>query len=89
MRAIREGVTATAMLPLAQDAFSGADQLQTLVDVYTLVGELETALDEIEALLAVPSALSQARLRSAPHFAPLREHPRFQDLTADPSGLAP
>jgi serine/threonine-protein kinase len=88
MRALREGVTATAMLPLSQDAFAGADQLRSLIDVYVLVGELETALDEMEGLLAVPSTLTRARLRSTPHFEPLRDHPRFQALATGPTGPA-
>jgi TolB-like protein/Tfp pilus assembly protein PilF len=80
MRAIREGATATALLPVARDAFAGVDQLETLARIYMLVGEYETALDEVELILSMPAALSAPGLGLDPVFAPLRDHPRFEAL---------
>lgn len=80
MQAIREGATATALLPVERDAFGGPDQLENLVLIYLIVGEYETALDEVERLLAIPSGLSRAGLRVDPRFAAIRDYPRFLSL---------
>jgi hypothetical protein len=43
-------------------------------------GDAETALDEIEPLLAGPSWLTVHTLRLDPGWDPIREHPRFKAL---------
>lgn len=59
--------------------------MQTLVEIYVLVGEYETALEEIEGLLSIPSGLSPAGMAVDPLFAPLHDHPGYADRT----GAAP
>ena len=48
--------------------------------VYTFLGDYDNALDEFETLLSVPSYFSTHWLRADPLLAPLRDHPRFQQL---------
>jgi hypothetical protein len=59
---------------------SGTYRIRDLAKIYTMVGEYEAALDEIEYLLAIPSLLTVPRLRLDPDFDPLREIPRFQKI---------
>jgi TolB-like protein/Flp pilus assembly protein TadD len=80
--AVREGQRGVAILPIARDAYSGAYNQHQLARVYTLVGEQEKALDQLEPLLENPFYLSPGWLRIDPNFDPLRTNPRFQRLIA-------
>jgi tetratricopeptide (TPR) repeat protein len=80
--AIQAGQRAVAMLPLSKDAVYGFAGPQALAEVYTVLGDTNAALDQLEALLAVPSPLSGARLRADPTWAPLKGNPRFERLVA-------
>ena len=82
--AIREGERAVELLPIAKDADSGAYYLHQLVRIYTLVGEPEKALDQLEPLMKIPYYLSPGWLKIDPNFDPLRGNPRFQKLVAKP-----
>ena len=48
--------------------------------VYTLVGEYELAIDELETHLSHPGWSTPEYLRADPIFAPLQELPRFQAM---------
>jgi serine/threonine-protein kinase len=80
--AIREGLRAVEMLPVANDGFTGPYIQHQLVRIYMLVGEPEKALDQLEPLLKVPYFLTPGWLRIDPNFDPLRNNPRFQKLVA-------
>jgi hypothetical protein len=80
--AIREGEGGLALQPVAKDAVNGAYLQLQLVKIYTLVGEPEKALDQLEPLLKIPFYLSPGWLKIDPNFDPLRENPRFQRLVA-------
>ena len=53
--------------------------------IYTIVGEHDAALDQIEYLLSIPAGryMSVGLLRIDPRWDPLRDHPRFQKLLED------
>jgi serine/threonine-protein kinase len=78
--AIREGELATELLPVSVDAWYGAQRVEDLAHIYTIVGEYDAAIDQLEALLAVPSPTAVPMLRIDPTWNPLRDHPRFQAL---------
>jgi len=80
--AIQAGQRAVAMLPLSKDAVYGFAGPLALAEVYTVLGDTNAAVDQLEALLAVPSPVSGARLRADPTWAPLRGNPRFERLVA-------
>jgi serine/threonine protein kinase/tetratricopeptide (TPR) repeat protein len=78
--AIREGERAVALLPVSKDALDGTKPVRELAYIYTLVGEQEAAIDQIEYLLSIPSILAVGELRVHHGWDPLRDHPRFQAL---------
>jgi TolB-like protein/DNA-binding SARP family transcriptional activator/Tfp pilus assembly protein PilF len=84
--AIREGKRAVELLPVTKDAYWGADRLLDLATVYVYAGQAEAAIDILERLLTIPSAISAAQLRVDPFWDPLRPHPRFQRLLRGSTG---
>jgi serine/threonine-protein kinase len=80
--AIREGELAVELLPMSKDALRGAYRVEDLARIYTMVGEYDAAIDQLDTLLAVPSPTAVPLLRIEPTWNPLRDHPRFQRLLA-------
>jgi TolB-like protein/Flp pilus assembly protein TadD/predicted Ser/Thr protein kinase len=80
--ALREGKRAVELLPVSKDAYHGPFRAIDLAQIYTVVGEKDAAIDELEHLLSIPSPLSVHWLRLDPIWDPLRDHPRFQRLVA-------
>jgi TolB-like protein/Flp pilus assembly protein TadD len=78
--AIREGKLAVELLPVSKDAFYGISHEFDLTLIYTIAGEHDLALDQIERLLSIPSWLSPTWFRADPRFNRLREHPRFREI---------
>ena len=78
--AIREGKKALEMVPLSIDRFMGPHYLMDMAEIFTMVGEYDQALNQIETLLGIPSAFSVKMLNVAPIWDPLRTHPRYKDL---------
>ncbi len=83
---IREGELAVELLPMSKEAWRGANRVEDLARIYTMVGEYDAAIDQLEALLAVPSPMSVPTLRIDPTWNPLRGHPRFQALLEEYGG---
>ena len=80
--AIREGQRAVALRPAATGSSESPFYLHQLVRIYTLVGDPEKAVDNLESLLKMPYFLSPGWLKIDPNFDPLRKNPRFQKLVA-------
>ena len=51
-----------------------------MATIYTIVGEYDKAIDELEIVLSVPAWCSTALLKADPIFAPLQDIPRFKSL---------
>ncbi len=77
-----EGSSAVNLLPVSTDAYEGADLLVDLTVIYTLIGETELAIQELETVLSIPSPLNRADLLLDPLFDPIREQPAFAELLA-------
>jgi serine/threonine protein kinase/tetratricopeptide (TPR) repeat protein len=80
--AIREGKKVLELLPVSKDAFEGPDYVQNLAQIYVMVGDYDSAIDQLEYLLSIPSDISIPYLRIDPTWTPLRNQPRFQKLLA-------
>jgi len=78
--AIREARKAAQLLPVSKDALGGCKMLESLALLYTVVGEHEAAIDQLEYLLTIPSIISVPRLKFQPVWEPLHQHPRFKQL---------
>ena len=78
--AIKQGKQAVNILPIAKDAFYGIPYVLDLAHIYTIVGEYDAALDQLEYLLSIASWLSASWIAIDPRWDRLRDHPRFQRL---------
>ncbi len=78
--AIYEGRHGVELCPVAKDALIGPVRIRDLAMVYTMVGEFDAAIKEIDHLLSIPSLMSVHMLRLNPDWDPVRQHPRFQAL---------
>ena len=81
-QAVREGRRGVELLPVGRDALDGPNRIRDLARIYVMVGDHEAALDQLEALFALPgwNPLSAPLLRADPFWSPLRGHPRFRRL---------
>ena len=79
---MKEGERAVADWPTSRDGYIGPYIQHQLARIYTVVGEQDKAVDQLEALLKTPYFLSPAWLRIDPNFAPLKGNPRFEKLVA-------
>jgi len=75
--AIREARLAIELSPVSVYALTGADLIEYLAIAYTITGEYELAIEQLEYLLSIPSAVSVPYLAIWPDYAPLRDHPKF------------
>jgi len=78
--AIKEGKRGVELLPMSVDALYGVQPVIDLAVIFTMVGEPDLALDQLEYLLTVPSWISTSWLDWDISFAPLKTHPRYQAL---------
>ncbi len=54
--------------------------VEDLARIYVMVGEYDSAIDQLDFLLSRPGELSIPLLQLDPTWNPLRDHPRFQKL---------
>ncbi|OHB60050.1 MAG: hypothetical protein A2168_03725 [Planctomycetes bacterium RBG_13_50_24] len=78
--AIQEGKKGVDLLPITKEAWGGTYRVRDLALIYVMVGEFDSAIDQIEILLPIPGELSIPLLRLEPDWNPLRGHPRFKKL---------
>jgi len=80
--AIREGKRAVNLYPLSKDAYGAPHYVSSLAMIYTVVGEYEEAINQLEYLMSIESGdiVSIPVLRLDPIWDSLRQHPRFKRL---------
>jgi serine/threonine-protein kinase len=78
--AVREARWLQQSVVYREDAYDGALVAEDRARILAQAGDAETALDEIERLLAEPSHLSVHTLRLDPLWDPIRDQPRFKAL---------
>ena len=80
--AIREGLRGTELMSTDKEVWRGAHRVEDLAKIYTMVGEYDLAIDQIERLLSLPYYFTAKTLEVFPTWAPLRNHPRYQEIIA-------
>jgi tetratricopeptide (TPR) repeat protein len=78
--AVREGKLACDLLPRSKDGFYYLPYVIDLAHIYTILGDNEAALEQLEYLLGNPSWISAPFLRMDPRWDPLHGDPRFAEL---------
>ncbi|HKU61768.1 MAG TPA: protein kinase [Gemmatimonadales bacterium] len=81
--AIREAQRSLELLSIAKDAYGGPYSQLQLVRIYTIIGETDKAMDQLEPLLRMSFYVSPGWLRVDPNFDPLRKNPRFRKLVGE------
>jgi len=82
-RAIREGRSASDMLPPTKNALDGVWLLTNLARIYALTGEKDLALEQLEVVSKLVSGPSFGELRLGPEWDSLRGDPRFGKLVEE------
>lgn len=85
-QAVAEGRRASELLPVTEDAITGADILKHLAIAYAWCGDKDRALEKLSDLSSIPSDVNYGILRLDPMWDSLRDDPRFDRILA---ALAP
>ncbi len=85
-RAIREGRKAVELYPISADAAYGTFFVIDLAHIYTIIGEHEAAVEQLDLLLSIPGHFSVGFLKIDPRWNSLRGHPGFVALLEKYSG---
>ena len=81
--AIREGLRAVELMPIASDSIAGTWCVTNLALVYAWTGERDRALEQLEIIATKPGATpSYGDLLLNPCWDDLRGHPRFDKIVA-------
>ncbi len=51
-----------------------------MAEIYTLTGDYDKAIDELEYLLSIPAPISESWIKNNTTFQPLKNNPRYQNL---------
>ncbi len=78
--AIKEGLKAEALLPISRDAMYGLGILSDLAIIYTMVGEPDLAVAQLDQLLSIPSWYTTVWLGWEIRFEPLKSYPGYKKL---------
>ncbi len=82
-QAIAAGKKAIAMMPIEKDMYIGPRLVHDLALIYTRLGMVEEALDQIDLLLSIPAKFSVVVLEMDPRWDALRDHPRYREILAE------
>ena len=68
------------LIPFETDPYFGASILQVSALAHTKLGDYDSALEELDSILAVPAVISIPMLELDPRWQPLRKQPGFSTL---------
>jgi TolB-like protein/Flp pilus assembly protein TadD len=79
-QAIKEGKRGVELLPVSKNALHGPKQAWHLAIIYSMVGEQDSAFDQLEYLLSIACPFSVDYFRISPELDLLRDNPRFKRI---------
>ena len=79
-RAIEAGQRAMELLPVSKDARYGLVCEVDMARIFTMLGEHDLALNQLDRLLTIPSWVSVPWIEVNPLWEPLRDHPRYAGM---------
>jgi TolB-like protein/class 3 adenylate cyclase/Tfp pilus assembly protein PilF len=84
-RAVSEGQKGMEMRTTSEDPFEGPVREEEMAQIYALLGDADEAIPILRKWIHVPSAndITPALLRVNPIWDPIRNDPRFQELTTE------
>ncbi len=80
--ALREARRGVELMPVAKEAWRGVYRLGELAAVHAWVGNADSAIAHLDALLSRPGELTTYILRREPAWDPLRDEPEFERMVA-------
>ncbi len=69
-------------MPVEREAWRGVFRLGELAAVHASVGNVDSAVAHLDALLSMPGELTTYILRNEPAWEPLRGEPAFEAMVA-------
>lgn len=78
--AIRSGLRALELMPIQKDAVQGPHRVEDMAAIYTLIGQQEEAVEQLQILLEHPGFVSAKLIGTDPTWDGLRASPAFQAL---------
>jgi len=81
--AIGAGMRAVELMQDTKNTWEELRRKEDLARIYTMLGDLDAAMDIIKVLVQNPGELSVPMLEIDPDWKPLRDHPRYEKLVTD------
>jgi len=79
-KAISEGKKGIELLPLEKEAYKGYYREWDMAIIYTLTGDYNNALRQIDFILSIPGAFSVNQLKLDPLYDPIRNLPGYKAI---------
>ncbi|HEY6906681.1 MAG TPA: tetratricopeptide repeat protein, partial [Ignavibacteriaceae bacterium] len=77
-KAVYEGKKGIEILPLEKEAYKGFYRQWDIAIIYTLIGDYNNALKQIDFILSIPGAFTISILKKDPLYDPLRNLPGYK-----------
>lgn len=84
--AVKSAEFASSIIPVEKDAIVGTLHFITLTKVFSIVGEHQKAIKNLDFLITIPAGSTIESLKIDPVWDPLRGFPEFQSLLKNKNG---
>jgi hypothetical protein len=78
--ATRLGLQARELNSLSRHAVRGTSSIINLAEIYSILGESDLAIDQLDVVASIPSVINFGELKLGSIWDPLRSNPRFATL---------
>jgi|GEM_PF-839374 len=78
--AVSEGIKGVKLAPISKEAFYAQFLVTNLAEINVIIGDYDSAIEQLKALLSMPGFASIPYLKLDPLWKPLYDHPGFKEL---------